>query len=295
MLPIAAAALRADVLHAPANVGPGRSRVPVALTVHDLIPADAGDAAWGERVRRSVRAARAVMTPTAFTRDELVRAFGTDSGKVTVTPWAPIGQLARVTDAAELARARAAHGLAPHERYVFGYGAADPRKNTARLVRAYVALPDRLRAEYRLLLVGIQSPALAEFRRLAESLGVADRVILEGFADEGDLPALLSGAACVAFPSQSEGFGLPLLDAFACGAAVLAGDRTSLPEVAGGAALLCDPTSDDAVRDGLARLLTDEGLRAELAARGTGRAGEFDWGRTAELVAGALERAATRG
>jgi alpha-1,3-rhamnosyl/mannosyltransferase len=187
---------------------------------------------------------------------------------------------------------RVKYGLRAGERYVFGFGAADPRKNTARLIEAFAGLPAGVRAEFRLLLVGVQGPALAEFRTLAEAHGAADRVVVHGFADEADVPALLSGAAVLAFPSRSEGFGLPLLDAFVCRAAVLAGDRTSLPEVAGDAAVLVNPDDTEAIRTGLRRLLEDEALRSELVARGAERVKGYTWERVADAAAGVFEAAA---
>ena len=299
VLPAAAWACRADVLHAPANTAPGWSRVPLVLTIHDLIPVDQNPSdpatrVWLARVRRAAHAARLVMTCSRHTRDRLTAELGLDPTRIVVTPWATIPEMRPVTDAAERARVRTVYGIGPDEALVFGFGAADPRKNTARLIRAFAALPAQLRDSTRLLLVGIQPEALVEFSQLAWSRGVAKRVVLAGFAEEADLPALLSSATVVAFPSQNEGFGMPLLDALACGAAVLTGDRSSLPEVAGGAALLCNPMLDETVRDGLAQLLGDGNLRHDLATRGRLRAAEFDWARTAELVAETLERATQR-
>ncbi len=295
LLPAAAWVARADVLHCPANTGPAWSRVPVVLTVHDLIPLelapdDPESVRWAGRVRLAAGRARHVLTGSEYSKGELVRVLGLAPDKITVTPWAPAAHVRRVTDPAELARVRREYGVAPGERYVFGFGAADPRKNTARLVRAFAGLPAGARDGVRLVLVGIQPGALSGFQKLAAEAGVSDRTTLSGFAAEDDLPALLSGAAVLGFPSVSEGFGLPLLDAFTCGAAVLTGDRSSLPEVAGDAAVLVDPTSDGAVRDGLHALLTDDRLRETLVARGLVRAREYTWERTAALVAGVFER-----
>src|SRR5581483_6679005 len=125
---------------------------------------------------------------------------------------------------------------------------------------AYAGIVPALRKEHRLLLVGIQEQALLEFRAIADQFGVAGQVVLHGFADEADIPALLSGATVLCFPSRSEGFGLPILDAFVCRTAVLTSNRTSLPEVAGDAAILVDPDDVESIRDGLARMLSDQEL-----------------------------------
>ena len=296
-LPAAAVGCRAAALHCPANTGPRFPLAPMVLTVHDLIPLeiapDVPDTrAWVKAVSAACRAARHITTVSEYSKSQLVARLGVPADKITVIGHAPDSRLARVTDPAELDRVRAKYGLRPGEPYAFGFGAADPRKNTARLIEAYAALPAELRAEFRLLLVGIQNEAAERFRRVAEERAVADRVVLHGFADEADLPALMSGATVLCFPSRSEGFGLPILDAFACRLPVLAGDRTSLPEVAGDAAVLVAPDDTAAVRDGLARLLAEPALRDRLRDRGTERLKGFTWDAAAEAYAGVFERVA---
>ena len=296
-LPAAAVWCRADVLHSPANTGPRFPLTRMVLTVHDLIPLEiAPDApetrTWVKAVAVACRAARHITTVSEYSKAQIVARLGVPADRVTVIGHAPDSRLAPVTDPAELDRVRAKYGLGPGEPYAFGFGAADPRKNTARLIEAYADLPAGLRAQYRLLLVGIQDGAAAEFRQLAAGRNVGDRVVLHGFADEADLPALMSGAAALCFPSRSEGFGLPILDAFACRLPVLAGNRTSLPEVAGDAAELVDPDDTASVRDGLARLLSDPDLRQRLRDRGTERLQAFTWDAAAEAFAGVFERVA---
>ena len=297
VLPVSALAARADVLHAPANTGPRRSGVPVVVNIHDLIPLDmAPDAAathaWLAQVRRAAAGARHVLTGSEYTKARLVEVLGVPAAKVTVNFWAPDQAIRRVEDPAELTAVRGRYGLAPGEQYVFGFGAADPRKNTAELVRAYARLPAGLRREFRLLLVGIQAEALPGFRELAAGLGLGDRVVFHGYMAEEDLSGVLSGAAVLGFPSRNEGFGLPILDAFVCGTPVLTGNRTSLPEVAGDAAVMVNPDDPDDLADGLRRLLADESLRRDLRARGFERSALFTWDRTADTVAGVFQRVA---
>lgn len=278
-LPAAAVLARADLLFSPANTGPGRATMPRAVLVHDLIPLELDPDAtatrdWLGRVGRAARRAAVVFTASEHSKGCIVDHFGIPPERVTVLRWST--DLTRETDAGRISTAKAKYGLNPDDRYAFGFAAADPRKNTRRLLEAFAGVPGAVR----LLLVGVQGPALEEFRQLADP-----RVVLHGFADAADLPPLLSGADALAFPSRSEGFGLPILDGFACGTPVLAGNRTSLPEVAGDAAVLVDPDSTEAIRDGLTRLLGDAGLRAELTAKGTERLKLFTWADTARLVA----------
>jgi glycosyltransferase involved in cell wall biosynthesis len=293
-LPLAALTSRADVLHAPANTGPRFPLAPMVVTIHDLIPLEISPDSpasrlWLKRVRAAARAARRVVTPSEYSKRQIVEKVGVPPEKVTVNHWAADRNTRRVNDPDELGRVRRKYGLAARQRYVFGFGASDPRKNTRLLIEAYARLPRGLTREVRLLLIGIQGAALAEFRALAGQFGVGGRAALHDFADEADLPALLSGADVLCFPSRSDGFGLLILDAFQCETAVVTGNRTSLPEVAGDAAVLVDPDDVASIRDGLAQALSDEGLRRRLAARGRERLRLFTWERCADAIAQVFE------
>jgi alpha-1,3-rhamnosyl/mannosyltransferase len=269
----------------------------MVLTVHDLIPLEIAPAApetrsWARRVGAAARKARRLITPSAYSKRQLVERLGLPAKKITVNPWAPDGNVRRVTEPYELDRVRRKYGLPPDESYVLGFGADDPRKNTGRILEAWASMPRALREKHSLLLVGIKEPALSRFRGQARTLFDRDRVLLHGFAAEADLPALLSGSTALCYPSLTEGFGLPILDAFVCETPVLTSDATSLPEVAGDAAVLVDPKQPTSIRDGLVRLLEDEGLRRELVARGRERLQHYTWERCAECLAGVLEQAA---
>ncbi len=294
---MAAWATRTSVLHSPANTGPAYPLVPLVLTVHDLIPLESAPNApetrvWMSRVRAAVRKARHIVTPSAYSKQQLVEHLVVPSEKITVNPWAPDGNARQITDADELNRVRRKYNLAPDESYVFGFGADDPRKNTGRILEAWAGMPPAVRDKHALLLVGIQEPSLSRFREQARARLCGARVLLHGFADEADLPALLSGSTALCYPSLREGFGLPILDAFVCETPVLTSDATSLPEVAGDAAVFVDPNQPTSIRDGLVRLLEDVGLRRELVARGRDRLQYYTWERCAECLARVLEQTA---
>jgi len=288
-LPLAARATRACLLHCPANTGPRWPLVPMVLTIHDLIPLEEEfrtpeSASWGRRVGAGARKARRILTPSEYSKRCIVETFGIPADKIIVNPWAADAASRQVTDPAELERVRAKYGLPPDRPYVFGFGAADPRKNAERILSAWAGLGERRRREFVLLLVGIQAPAMDAFRSRARSLGLDKECLLHGFADQDDLPALLSGATALCYPSLSEGFGLPLLDAFACGTPVLTSNGTSLPEVAGEAAVLVDPRGVESIREGLERLLGDESLRRDLVRRGLDRLKRYSWEACAATV-----------
>lgn len=176
-------------------------------------------------------------------------------------------------------------------RYILSVGARHTRKNIDRLVRAVAAVRASGEADVGLVLAGPSGTGAAAIRAEVARLGAQDWVSLIGYVPDDALVALIGRAGAVAYPSRYEGFGLPVLEALACGAVVVAADRTSIPEVAGDAAILVDPGSDDAMADGLLRALIDGTLRAGLAEAGPTRAAMFDWDRCAAATVVGYRRA----
>ncbi len=293
-LPLAAKAARADVLHCPANTSPRWPLVPTVVTIHDLIPLQLGLATsasrkWGRNVAAAARRACRVIAPSEYTKRQIVAAFGVQGDKITVNHWAADEACREVIDSAELNRVRAKYGLSRDRPYVLGFGSSDPRKNSERVVTAWAAIPRRLRRDYALLIVGVEGCTLGTLRARVNSLELAGTCHVCGFAPEEDLPALMSGATVLCYPSLSEGFGLPVLDAFACNTAVLTSNTTSLPEVAGDAAVLVDPEDCQSIAEALAELLRNERQRQELVARGRARLKKFTWQACAERTSRVFE------
>jgi len=281
-LPLAARMRGMDVLHCHANTAPRWPMVPMILTIHDLIPLEPEfstleSQTWGVAVARAARKARRIITPSEYTRGKIVQELGIPADKVVVNHWAPDTGCRKVTDAVELNRVRVKYGLRPDQPYVFAFGAADPRKNTERLIQAWSSVPEWKRKEFALLLVGIQDWARETFQHQIKELGLEATCLLHGFAQEEDISALTSGATVLCYPSLSEGFGLPILDAFRCETAVVTSNSSSLPEVAGDAAVFVDPRDVGSIARGLTELLENTALREELVRRGTVRLGQFTW------------------
>jgi glycosyltransferase involved in cell wall biosynthesis len=295
-LPLMALCERADVLHCPANSAPWQSTVPVVATIHDLIAFDADPdhavTRWQRRVLRAATTARHIVTPSEYTRQAVVGSLGVPLDRVTANPWAPDRHLSRVSEVAILRDTATRYGVTEGRPYVLYFGAADPRKNGRRVVEAWAAIAPGDRQDAVLLMVGHQPDALTDARALATARCPDGSCLVEGFAREEDLPALISGAVCLCYPSLSEGFGLPVLEAFVCETPVITSRTTSLPEVAGDAAVLVDPTDTLAIRDALARLLTDQAERCRLAQAGAARVSQFTWERCADCLADILERVA---
>ena len=276
-----------DLLHVQ-YTAPPFPPCPVVVTVHDLsfehLPETFKRRSWMQMrltVRRTVRRASRVIAPSEFTRRDLLETYGLAPERVSVTPLAAPAHFRPVSSATEIERVRHNYGI--HGPYILAVGSIQPRKNLARLIKAYA---DLRRAGFgdklpQLVLVGKQAWLYGETLRAVERERVGGRTIFTGYVSERDLPALYTGALCFAYPSYFEGFGLPVLEAMQCGAPVLAGDRTSLPEVVGDAGLLVDPFDTRAIAAALKRLIDDAELRAALSVKGLERARRFDWRETA--------------
>jgi glycosyltransferase involved in cell wall biosynthesis len=307
--PFAAADLAgADLFHSTFHPLPrGTGRLPRVLTVYDVIAVrrpDLFDPYMPRHVRRILRSLApddwVVCISEATRRDLLDVRPDLDPGRVRVTPLAAGPRFRRppADGPGSAAAVAARHGLPPGGRYVLALNTLEPRKNTDGVVRAFAALAEEPgMRDVRLVLAGGRGWKVGPLMGLIESLpaGVRGRVAFTGFVPDADLPGLYAGAAAFAYPSHYEGFGLPPLEAMACGAAVVTSDNSSLPEVVGDAGLTVPSADPAALADALRRVLTDEGLRAELSRRAVARAATFSWERCAADTVAAYRVALAEG
>jgi glycosyltransferase involved in cell wall biosynthesis len=291
--PRAADRIGADVVHSLASTGPAVGRVVRVTTIHDLNYKLVPETHFGVRglgmrllIPLAARRSRRVLVDAESTREDLHRHLGTPRDKIDVVPLAArIPPSPAATPEAQL-RGRLQLGDRP---LVLSLSAKRPHKNLPRLFRAVAALePDRRPV---LVVPGYPTPHEGELRELARVLGIAEVVRLPAWLSADDLEGLYRAAACVVFPSLYEGFGLPVLEAMARGVPVACSNRTSLPEVAGAAALLFDPEDVEAIRAAMARLLSDAHFAERLRVAGRERAARFSWERTAELTVQCYMRA----
>jgi glycosyltransferase involved in cell wall biosynthesis len=189
--------------------------------------------------------------------------------------------------AGESAAVRARYGA--ETPYVLSVGSREPGKNRVRLLRAMRELRDA-GIDRRLLIAGQPAWKFEAEEGLVDALGLRDRVIFAGYVPDDDLPALYSACDAFAFPSLYEGFGVPVLEAMACGAPVVTSEVSATAEVAANAAVLVDPQSVASIRDGLRRVLTDDRLRRDLVTFGKARAAQFSWLRAADETYAVYER-----
>ena len=285
----------AGLLHGVHYELPLRSGLPQVVTVHDLTllthPGwhEASKVRYfGWAMRRAVAAATRVLCVSATTAADLTERLGVPGDRVDVTPLGTDLRPAADSQVAELRRRLGLDGP-----YLLGLGTVEPRKDLPTLVRAFAALAAEL--PHRLVLAGLAGWGAGELEAAVAASGVADRILVTGFVADADKAALLTGADVFAYPSRYEGFGLPVLEAMACGTPVVTTTGGSLPEVAGDAATLIDPGDEDALAAAIAKLATDPAARQDAAARGLARAATFTWKRCAELTATAYARAILEG
>ena len=295
VLPRVARAHGIDVLHV--QYIPPRCRSPrVVTTIHDvtyrLFPQ------WftlkdrwllHHGIRRALPKVAAVITGSECTRRDLQRVYGLPAERVFVTPYAAYPGLQAPSEE-DVARVRGAHGLtAP---YALFLGVLQPRKNVPRIVEAFRQARADAGLPHQLIVAGKRGwksdEAVAAVDE-AQRAGVARWL---GYVRDEDVPGLLGGCDLFLFPTLYEGFGLPILEAFVCGAPVITSSVSSMPEVAGGAAELVDPSSVPSITEAIVRVLGDTAKREQLRQAGRLRATEFSWARTAELTTECYERVA---
>jgi len=285
-LPRALARDRISVFLSPYYKGPVRARCPVVLTIHDLYFIDypgrhrpVYEAIVTRAARLYAARAAAIVSDSEYSKRAIVDRLGVSAAKVSVIP---VGLGGEFRPAGLTAAARARYGVvSPYALYV---GNFNPHKNIPRLIRAFGLLPGPVRSRHALVLAGGYGDGRPELARLAASLGLTDRVVFTGRVDDADLPALYADASVYVTPSLEEGFGSTVLEAMACGAAVISSNRAALPEVVGDAGILFDPQDERELATVLARVLSDSALAADLRRRSIARAGLYTPARTTGRV-----------
>ncbi|MFC6354809.1 glycosyltransferase family 4 protein [Luethyella okanaganae] len=274
--------LDADLVHCPANLGPARSRVPVVLTIHDLLPFRHPEYVPGPyarvlraMIRRAARRACRVLTVSRASRDDIVRYLSVPAARVDVVPLSGTGRAGAVAGGPRL------------DDQVLAVGNRMPHKNFPLLLEALALLP----AESRPRLVVTGGHGADPLTPVVERLGLGPWVSLHGWLDPTELDALYAESTMVVFPTLFEGFGLPPLEAMSRGCPVVCSDLPVLHEVAGDAAAYVDPHSAASVARGIGDVLASTETRERMSLAGLARAAEFSWERTARQTLDSLQRA----
>lgn len=274
-----------DLVHATDHLLPRLSQVKSVFTLHDLIfrfhpethkPLNR----WFLTLMMPhfLQAADAVIAVSECTKRDAVRLYGIDEAKIRVI-YEGVNPRFRLATPEAISGVRQKHGLPEH--FILSVGTIEPRKNLNTLLEAYRALRHR-GAQFKLVIVGKRGWLYRGFFRRLRELSLEDEIILPGFVPDEDLPALYSAADLFVFPSLYEGFGLPPLEAMACGTPVVTSDVSSLPEIVGDAAITIDPHNAQELAEAILHVLEDPALRVGLHHKGVARAKMFSWEDTAK-------------
>ncbi len=285
-LPILLAKDNIDVFHAPGYTMPLMTTTPSVVTIHDVIAMKYPE--FCSRMNRlhyrlvlpptAAKAAR-IITTTGYTRDDIVDTLGVPEDKIDVIPLGVHESFVPIEDGSALASVRRRYGLPPE--FVLFVGNLEPKKNIGRIIEAFNTLRKSRSIPHALAVVGRKEWLFKDLKRMVRLLGLERHVFFLGNVPLSDLVLLYNAADVFIFPSLYEGFGIPPLEAMACGTPVVTSNRSSLPEVVGDAAVTVDPLSTGEIAQALHAVLTGDELRRTLRERGLNRAKLFSWESTA--------------
>ncbi len=285
----------ADLFHSPNFILPPTRRLKTLLTVHDLsfIRHPQGAVSnlrrWLEKVvPRSLALADHILADSLSTKQDLIEIFDIQADRITVVGAGVEARFRPIGDSHQRETVRRRYQLpAKPEKFILGLGTLEPRKNFTGLIQAFSNSPAR--ETHHLVIAGGKGWLYDDIFTAAETSPASDRIHLIGFVDDDDLPTLYTLADIFAYPSHYEGFGIPVIEAMACGTPVVCGNNSSLPEVAGQAALLVTATDTGALADALHRLVNDTSLREKVINQGFRQAQKFTWRAAAKRLLGVYQ------
>lgn len=287
---------KVDLLHATDFVLPPSRARHRLLTVHDLAFVHHPEAALpglhhylNTVVPRSVQRAHHILADSHHTAHDLHELWGVAPEKISVVQGAvDHAQFQPMTDPAQMQHVRQKYGIGDRP-FILGLSKLQPRKNFTRLIRAFALARQENRLPHRLVIGGSKGWLFEEIFATVKELNLEQEVLFPGFVDDADLPALYSAAEFFAYPSLYEGFGLPIVEALACGTPVLTADNSCLPEAGGPGAIYVDAMSVESIAEGITRLTQSADLRQKLAQAGRAHAKTFTWERTAQQLLAAYQ------
>jgi len=275
-----------DIVHSTAYTSPLLHRSKLVVTVHDMtcyvypqFHTQENYDFVNQNLHWASRRAAKVIADSHQTKADIQRYLHVPEEKIEVIHLGVSDRFRPDVSAEQVEGVKHHYGI--EDEYILAVGSIEPRKNLGRLLVVYRMLVEHLGIAHKLVLLGGAGWRNTSFYELLDCLGVQGRVVFTGYVPDDDVRALYSGACFLAFPSLYEGFGLPILEAMACGTPVLTSNCSSMPEAAGDAALLVDPLDEWDLYQGMERMVLDEELRGELRRRGLQRAKRFSWEKTA--------------
>jgi glycosyltransferase involved in cell wall biosynthesis len=281
---------RIDLLHSPCLTAPLAHGCPLVITIHDMIwlfpqqYSRSGKSSlqwklmeWYQLTvpRIASRRAAAIITVSQLSKEDIIKHLDVNPGLVHVTHEAVSSSFQPVDDPKQARAIQMKYGL--ESKFFLAIGSSDPRKNIATLVNAYALLPEDLRAEYHLAIVWTASVLATSISKIIQDLNIDQYVHFLFQVSNEDLVFLYNEASLFVFPSLYEGFGLPILEAMACGTPVIASNTSSIPEIAGDAALLVEADDTHGISGAMRQVVTDHKLASEMAQKGLKRSAAFSW------------------
>lgn len=297
-LPLAVARDRLDLLHCPANTAPLflPRNVKLTLTVHDVMYAlpksvlppspslyqRLGRMYYRLFAQRAVKRALWVMTVSECSRRDLERLFHLSSDRIRVVYEAGNPTCRRVENRLPVDDVKQRNAI--KGRFILALGGLDPRKNTLGVIQSFFGLRRMSALPIQMVIVGLPQAARKRFSKVVLEMGLQEEVILLGFVTDPDLVTLYNGADAFVYPTLYEGFGMPVLEAMACGTPVITSSVGSIPEVAADAALFVDPHQHEEIAGAILRVISDAALRERMIEDGLAQARRFSWANTARQV-----------
>lgn len=286
--PVKLAMDKIDVFHCQ-YMAPPLMATPYVVTLHDIIH-ESHPQYYPKLLRYFMslfypycaRRADHVFTVSEYSRMEIIRRYRVSEEKISVTYNGVSDEFQTLDDREKIQAVCRKYGI--WHKYLLFVGRLEPRKNIAGLIRAYHLLRQKQPVEHQLVIAGMKDFMYESLFTLVGQLGLSEHVVFTGRVEQEDLPLLYNGADIFVYPTFAEGFGIPPLEAMACGVPVIASNATSLPEVVGDAGILVDPHRDEALAQAMETLLNHAGLRAELREKGLKQAKKFTWRNASEHV-----------
>ena len=284
-MPVEAIIGNVDVFHSTSFIMPPLRKARGVLTIYDLtfmlFPEyhDKGMQAFTRHIPKYVRRSDCILAISEHTKRDIMEHLQVPEERIRVTMLAADERYHVVNDPDAITSVKSKFGIDGD--YILYTGTLEPRKNVPALIRAYARLRNEAKITHRLVLAGKKGWLYDEIMESVRTLGLERDVMFTGYVADEDMPYLYNGADLFVYPSFYEGFGLPPLEAMACGCPVVTSNTSSLPEVVGDAGLMVDPHRPEELAEAMGRVLDDSGLRSELRERGLRRAAEFSWQRCA--------------
>jgi len=287
-IPRQAKQIKLDLLHVPGFASPYSCPCPIIVTVHDLIgmifPKNLGLFSrfyWSKWLPFVVKRADVILASSENTKKDIQRLLGVNPENIKVV-YLGVGKHFIPKKEKEISQVKNKYGISND--YVLHVGAVEPRKNIERLIVAFKKAKAKVGKDIKLVIAGKKEWAYEKVLSTIKKEALQNDVIFSGYIEDADLPAIYSGASVLAFPSLYEGFGLPLVEAMACGTPIVASNISSVPEIAKEAAILVDPYNEEDLSEALVSVLSDQKLKDSLTQKGHKRVSEFSWDKTAQEV-----------